>query len=209
MVYKIGLLGTHGTGKTLLSYGVAEKLGIRKDIDLSVRVIGELATVARERAIPIDQQTTLEAQAWILARQIATELEAEIYKYDVAICDRTVLDNYCYMANKIGPRENYLKLVLGHCKSHPYSKLYFLPITERLNPKKRDADPEFQKAIDQKIRLFLAEHSIDYITLLHDRRSWKKIIVEQTVEDLKELEKKKEQERLVGMTKWGKPFPSD
>ncbi len=138
MVYKIGLVSTHGTGKTTLSYTIAGLLKERKDIDLSVKVIGELATDARERAIPIDQTTTLEAQAWILTSQVSAELHAELHNYDVAICDRTVLDNYCYMSNKVGQQKHYLDFVLGHCKSHPYSKLYFLPITEqRLNPKKK------------------------------------------------------------------------
>ncbi|MFH0701791.1 MAG: AAA family ATPase [Candidatus Woesearchaeota archaeon] len=133
MVYKIGLMSTHGTGKTTL---VSDVKGALKKKGLNVRVIDELSTIARERNIPIDQTTTLEAQAWILYRQCSAELEAEIYKYDVAICDRTVLDNYCYLFNAVGEDDFYLRLVLDFSKKHPYDSLFYLPIIEELNPLK-------------------------------------------------------------------------
>lgn len=207
MVYKIGLVSTHGTGKTTLSYNIAGLLKERKDIDLSVEVIGELATYARKRAIPIDQKTTLEAQAWILHRQCAAELEAEIYKYDVAICDRTVFDNYCYLENAVGFKQNYLDMVRWHSKAHPYDCLFYLPIVGKFSPKKRDPDQKFQKAIDERIVSFLSSEKIDYITLPPERRKWKSLVVQHTLKDLKQLSEQKEQERRAGMTKWAKSLP--
>lgn len=56
MIYKISLMGTHGTRKTTLAYGVATKL---QENNLTVRVIGEIATLARDRGFPIDRETTL------------------------------------------------------------------------------------------------------------------------------------------------------
>ena len=94
-MYKIGLASSHGTRKTGLSYGLAEAL---KKYG-SVRVVGELSTIARERGMPIDQKTTLETQAWILLRHCSAELEGIIYNYKFTICDRTVYDNYSYMKN--------------------------------------------------------------------------------------------------------------
>lgn len=190
MVYKIGLVSTHGTGKTTLAYDIAAEL---KKKNLTVRVVAELATVARERAIPIDKKTTLEAQAWILHRQCAAELEAKIYEWDVAICDRTVFDNYCYLGNAVGASmphstESYLNMVKEHYSCHPYDCLFYLPIVGKFSPKKRDPDREFQKAIDERIVSFLSSEKIDYITLPSERRTWKSLVVQQTLKDLKGLE---------------------
>jgi thymidylate kinase len=204
MTYKIGLLSTHGTGKTTLAYDIAAEL---KKKNLTIRVVAELATVARERAIPIDKKTTLEAQAWILHRQCAAELEAKIYEWDVAICDRTVLDNYCYLENAVGPNSNYRKMALEHYTAHPYDCLFYLPVVGKFSPKKRDPDQEFQRAIDEKIVKFMADYNINYITLPSDRRKWKSLVVQYTLKDLKELEEKKEQERRKGMTKWAESLP--
>ncbi|MEK6938911.1 MAG: AAA family ATPase [Nanoarchaeota archaeon] len=139
MVYKTGLMSTHGTGKTTLAFDVAGEL---KKKSLKVRVIRELATLARERNIPIDQTTTLEAQAWILYRQCSAELEAKIYNYDVVICDRTVLDNYCYLLNAVGEDKFYQDLALGFSRKHPYDSLFYLPITGELNPLKPSGSGE-------------------------------------------------------------------
>lgn len=204
MVYEIGLVSTHGTGKTTLAYDIAAEL---KKKNLTIRVVAELATVARERAIPIDQKTTLEAQAWILHRQCAAELEAKIYNYDVTICDRTVLDNYCYLEKAVGARQEYRRMALEHYAAHPYDRLFYLPVVGKFSSKKRDPDQEFQRAIDQRIVAFLAEHNIEYITLPPERRKWKSLVVQYTLKDLREIEKKKEQERRAGMKKWAGSLP--
>ena len=202
--YKIGLLSTHGTGKTTLAYEIAAEL---KKKNYSVRVIGEIATIARERAIPIDQITTLEAQAWILHRQCSTELEAVIANWEVTICDRTVLDNYCYLENKVGANQYYREIALRHHDVHPYQRLFYLPVVGKFSSKKRDPDQEFQIAIDQRIVKFLTEQNINYITLPPERRKWKSLVVQYALKDLKELNDKKEQELRAGMTKWAKSLP--
>ena len=68
---KIAFIGTHGVGKTTLCYELAASL---KKRDLSVELVRE---VARECPLPINRDTTLKAQSWILHTQIARELEAE------------------------------------------------------------------------------------------------------------------------------------
>ena len=78
---KVAFIGTHGVGKTTLCYDLAAAL---KKRDLTVELVRE---VARECPLPINQETTLKAQAWILHTQIAWELQAEA-KADVVFCDR-------------------------------------------------------------------------------------------------------------------------
>lgn len=183
MVYKIGLLGTHGTGKTTLAHGIAAGL---KKIDYTVRVISEIATVARERGFPIDRETTLAAQGWILLNQCAAELEAEIHGYKIAICDRTVFDNDKYLQRAVGNNHHYTELMRGHAQTHPYQALYYLPLTFDLKAEKRDPNPEFQQEMDRLISGYIAHDLPQCIRLPDDKpEEWVNIVVQKTWEDLR------------------------
>src|SRR5215210_8613040 len=82
---KIAFVGSHGVGKTTLCFDLASQL---KRLDLGVDLVKE---VARRCPLPINEETTPDAQAWILHTQIAEELEAAAM-YEVVVCDRSVLD---------------------------------------------------------------------------------------------------------------------
>ena len=58
-MYKIAFIGSHGVGKTTLAYGLAARLK-RRDFDLEVVV-----EVARRCPLPLNEETTVEAQSWI------------------------------------------------------------------------------------------------------------------------------------------------
>jgi len=92
---KLALIGTHGVGKTTLAYEICSLL---KKADYNVELVTE---VARQSPFPVNAATTLEGQLWILHAQIAAELDAARRAPHV-ICDRSVLDNYCYLLNKFG-----------------------------------------------------------------------------------------------------------
>ena len=64
---KIAFIGSHGVGKTTLCYDLASRL---KRQDRAVDLVKE---VARRCPLPINRETTREAQAWILHTQIADE----------------------------------------------------------------------------------------------------------------------------------------
>jgi len=190
-MYKIGLISTHGTGKTTLTYSICGEL---KKQGIKVKPIAEIATLAFERGFPINKNTTLESQAWIFHNQCSLELEAEMYKYEVCICDRTVLDNYCYMEYTLGKQEKYLEMSLNHYKMHPYTKLYLVPIVDEDVPLLFDGvratNKDFQKEIDTKLRTFLKDKRIEFIELPipnpkdTTRQDWIKIITENTLKDL-------------------------
>jgi thymidylate kinase len=190
MVYKIGLTSTHGTGKTSLRFDVAGALSKRGIKTIDVR---EVATLATHLGIPINQETTLEAQAWILHKQCSLELKGTIDKNQAIVSDRTVFDNYIYLANACGENPHYLNLALNHAKQHPYSKIYLLPIVGELEENgTRDAeDKQFQITINDKLETFLGEHNIEHIKLPipkpydKDREEWLKLIVYETLKDLK------------------------
>ena len=62
---KIAFIGTHGVGKTTLCYDLAAAL---KKHGAVVDIVKE---VARLSPLPINRQTSLDAQMWILSTQIA------------------------------------------------------------------------------------------------------------------------------------------
>lgn len=211
MVYKIGLIGTHGTGKTALAALLAGELKRR---GIEAKFIGEIATEAKERGLPINEGTTIKAQLWILHTQFAKELAFSQQResrpnYDVIICDRGP-DNYCYLEHNLG-KENYaLSLTLGHLQVAPYSRLFLLPITEGnivLGSGIRSINPAFQLEMDRKVRCFLEEQEIAFIELPVPEKGdnlrdiWVKIIVNQTLKDLGHPEEHYIQQTLLDFKK--------
>ncbi len=194
MVYKIGLVGTHGTGKTALAGLINSELR-RRGIE-STQII-ECATKARERGIVINEDTTLADQLYILYTQFSEEIlfsrpREGHPKYEVIVCDRGP-DNYCYLERSVGPSEGALLLTLRHLKFFNYDRLYLLPIVSSGPPTRngvRAADPEFQKEMDQRVRAFLAKYEIPHTILPTPeesdpyRNEWIRIVVNDTLKSL-------------------------
>src|SRR6476646_6949690 len=116
---KLAFVGSHGGGKTTLCFDLASQL---KRLDLGVDLVKE---VARRCPLPINEQTTPDAQAWILHTQMAEELAAAA-NYDVVICDRSVLINYAYLVARIGRRPEFEALVRSWIAS--YNFLFKVPV---------------------------------------------------------------------------------
>jgi hypothetical protein len=172
---KIALIGTHGVGKTTLAYEICSLL---KKADHNVELVTE---VARRSPFPINEGTTLEAQLWILHAQIAKELEASSRSQHV-ICDRSVLDNYCYLVNKFA-RQPQLEQWLGWWMG-TYSLLVSVPpMAEGIPPDGfRSENLEFQERIHDLIGEMVSEPQFaahrDRVLWLHrrDRRVWGEMI---------------------------------
>lgn len=194
MVYKIGLVGTHGTGKTALAGLINSELR-RRGIE-STQII-ECATKARERGIVLNEETTLADQLYLLYTQFSEEIllsrEREGHpQYEVIVCDRGP-DNYCYLERSVGPSKGALELTLRHLKHFSYNQLYLLPIVNSGPPARngiRALDPEFQKEMDVRVRTFLSKYDIAHTVLPHPkdddpyRNEWVRLIVNNTLEDL-------------------------
>ena len=95
-------MSTHGTGKTTLCYDVAAQL---KKRGFKVKVFSEIASSAYERGIPINENTTLNAQMYIMMQHISEELIAGIRGYQIVVCDRSVFDNLVYMERRCGKND--------------------------------------------------------------------------------------------------------
>ena len=137
---KLALIGTHGVGKTTLVYEVCSLL---KKAHHNVELVTE---VARQSPFPVNLETTMSGQLWILHAQIAAELEATL-RAPLMITDRAVLDNYCYLVNKFG-RQPYLEAWLAWWM-RSYSVLIGVPPVEGGIPRDgfRSEDRAFQLRI--------------------------------------------------------------
>ena len=159
---KLALIGSHGVGKTTLAYEVCSLL---KKADYSVELVTE---VARQSPFPISEGTTVEGQLWILHTQIAKELEAAFHAEHL-ICDRSVLDNYCYLVNRFG-RQPQLEQWLAWWMNG-YSLLVSVPpMADGIPPDGfRSENLEFQERIHDLIGETLSEPQFSAI---HDRVLW-------------------------------------
>jgi GTPase SAR1 family protein len=159
---KIAFIGSHGVGKTTLCYDLASRL---KRQDRAVDLVKE---VARRCPLPINRETTLAAQAWILHTQIADELAA-VAQNDVVICDRSVLDNYAYLVHQAGRLPEYDALVREWLKT--YDRLFKVPIIDAPTfDGQRDVSRTFQEDIDGVIDRLAGELGVTCHRLDSDAR---------------------------------------
>lgn len=151
---KLALIGTHGVGKTTLAYEICSLL---KKSAYNVELVTE---VARQSPFPVNAATTLEGQLWILHAQIAAELDAGRHAPHV-ICDRAVLDNYCYLVNKFG-RQPQLESWLAWWMDS-YSMLVGVPPVAFEIPSDgfRSEDRAFQQRIHVLLNELLAAPPFD------------------------------------------------
>ncbi len=162
---KLAFVGTHGVGKTTLCFELAAHL---KRLDVAVELVKE---VARRCPLPINEETTLDAQTWILHTQIADEITAAA-QYDVVVCDRSVLDNYAYLVARVG-RRPALDALVGHWLEG-YDALFKVPVIAAPSfDGTRAVSRTFQLEIDETIDHLVDEFSARVIPLdPRDRSGW-------------------------------------
>ena len=162
---KVALIGTHGVGKTTLCFELAARLKRR---DVNVEMVRE---VARRCPLPINRETSLAAQAWILHTQMAWELEA-VANHQLVVCDRSVLDNYCYLLHATGHQPAWESLLAAWLPT--YDLLVKVPLwsTPRWDGV-RDTDLAFQRDIDTLIDHELGRYEVPVLRLsAEDREHW-------------------------------------
>ena len=162
---KLAFVGTHGVGKTTLCFDLAAQL---KRLDLGVELVKE---VARRCPLPINEETTIDAQSWILHTQVAEELAAGAI-YEVVICDRSVLDNYAYLVARMGRRPDLDPLVDSWIRG--YDALFKVPVLDAPSfDGTRAVSRSFQMEIDSVIDQLLLDFRVNVMPLDPlDRDGW-------------------------------------
>ena len=178
---KIAFIGTHGVGKTTLCYDLASVL---KRQGFNVDMVKE---VARLSPLPINRKTSLDAQTWILMTQVAEEIRSAS-QHDIVLCDRSVLDNYAYLALACGRQAEIERFVDYWLRS--YDLLVKVPVTGRADADGvRDVDEQFVVAIDRLVDQLIAEKGLRCARLEPDRRdAWSEQIREIVLRDRDQAE---------------------
>jgi len=161
--FKIAFIGSHGVGKTTACYGLAARLKAR---DIALDVVHE---VARRCPLPINEETGVASESWILHTQIGEEVIAQA-RYPVVICDRSILDNYVYLLLAAGPQKGLEPLIDYWMDT--YDLLVHIPVVEEPSADGvRAVDPQFQRAIDERLADELASRGLTTLKLHPDHRS--------------------------------------
>jgi nicotinamide riboside kinase len=162
---KVAFIGSHGVGKTTLCFDLAAAL---KRHPLNVDIVKE---VARLSPLPINRRTSRDAQIWILMTQIAEEIRSAD-RHEVVICDRSVLDNYAYLALACGRQREIEQFVDFWLRT--YDLLVKVPVIGRADPDGvRDVDETFVWAIDALVDALLNEKQVRHERLAPDaRENW-------------------------------------
>lgn len=164
-IMKLALIGTHGIGKTTLCFELAARLK-RRNTDVEM-----VREVARGCPLPINQQTTVAAQEWILHMQMASEIEAQA-EHEVVLCDRSVLDNYCYLVHAAGTDSTWEKVLDTWLPT--YDVLIHVPIWSHPTfDGVRAVDPVFQEEIDTLLEGMIAARGLTPLRLSgSNQREW-------------------------------------
>jgi len=171
---KIALIGSHGVGKTTLCYELAALLK-RRNVDLEI-----VREVARRCPLPINQETTVTAQEWILHTQVAMEIEAKA-AHEVVICDRSLLDNYCYLVHAAGSSPQWERVLDSWMST--YELLVHVPLWRRPTyDGVRAVDPGFQEQIELLLDGMISARGLRPLRLAPDRRDrWGRDILDQVL----------------------------
>jgi nicotinamide riboside kinase len=167
---KIGLMGSHDTGKTTLGFTICSKLKTRH---YHVDFVAEVA-----RHIPVqltlNEGTNFHAQYWILNEQINEEILAILRGANMIVTDRTVADNYAYAYRAARPHvqqvsEEDLKVMEAKCKHwvKTYDFLFYVSIPEKKSEDDgfRATDKQFQLEIDGYIKQIITDWNLTVVPL--------------------------------------------
>lgn len=161
--YKCAFIGSQGSGKTTKAYELATTL---KKMGKDVFVLSE---VARSCPLPINEETTIEAQFWIFGKQITREQSA---KAEIIISDRTLLDSIAYGYRKFPDTyKSLFPFIKEYMKTYDF--VIYLPPNDGFlkDDGLRSINKSFRNEIDSLISQFIIDfdiktHSVDDV-LLH------------------------------------------
>ncbi len=161
---KLGITGTHSTGKSTL----ITQLGIKlKERGFRVKCVSDLATEAYKSGFPILQNHTFESTLWIMSRGISCELEASL-QADVVLVDRPIMDAMAYLLAALNHRGCNLtpdesKYLFDLAQHH--ARTYEVICKTVLDPNiplgaGRDKDMTFRAAVDDQFKTVFSKISV-------------------------------------------------
>ncbi|MEV7394780.1 AAA family ATPase [Streptomyces sp. NPDC091215] len=170
---RIGVLGTHSTGKTTLLKRIEMELRAE---GVTVARTGRLGKRAAAAGLPKMQHHTAASTEWIITQGIADELAAAAQGAEVVLLDRAAHDAIAYFHAALEYRaeashrlERERLLALASTQLPKYDML-FATVLDESKPVEHghDYDPRFRRLVDQHIRLLLDQGDIAHQRVTSD-----------------------------------------
>jgi len=173
MAIKVGLSGTHGSGKTSAAFYLSAELSrIASGVDV-------LTELARKTGWPVNEQGDDFTQLWLIASQIVREIEeARRPGTRYLICDRTVMDNYVYCQYHSGSDEVLFSLAQRWMQTYDYM-IYVIPDMPLEEDGFRSTDIIFQTEIKE-----IFDDILDDLTIEPLRIKSSNLFQVETIEDI-------------------------
>ncbi|AYN30645.1 hypothetical protein DUI70_0142 [Streptomyces albus] len=176
---RIGVMGTHSTGKSLLMRHIEREL---RSLDIPVQRTGLLGRRAALVPLPKMQHHTVDSTRWILATGIADEIGAAARLDDapvrVVLADRACWDALAYFRAALEwrgesvprpDREALHRLALAHA---PYDLLFATVLDPDLPVKaKHGYDARYRALVDHHTHVLLREENVPYVRVTGDDAS--------------------------------------
>lgn len=167
---RIGITGTHSTGKTLLLKRIEMEL---RSHGVAVARTGRLAKRAAALGFPKMHHHTAASTEWIICQGTADILAAEAQGADVVLVDRAPIDALAYYNAALEYRDEradpleHERLRLLAATQHPTFTLLLATV---LNPDipalaadGHPYDPHYRTLVDAHIHTLLAEDHLDHV----------------------------------------------
>ncbi len=171
---RIGIIGTHSTGKTLLMRRIEMEL---RALGAPVARVGGLGKKAAELGLPKMQRHTELSTEWVIATGVAAELTGAI-RADVVLADQAppgALAYYTAALKHRGEQPDPVTLDRLHALVATQTPKYDLLFATVLDP---DApvtghgyDPAFRDLVDAEVHAYLAAHELPHVRVTNDDES--------------------------------------
>lgn len=171
MVFKVGVAGTHSTGKTTFLDKLEAKT---RSLGLRVNRVSDIGSKASSAGFPILRNHTFESTLWIMSQSTADELRAAL-TCDVLLVDRPVIDALGYLNAALRYRAETLpdwQSDLLAQYAWGYARSYDVLLKTTLDPaiplgigKERDRDEAFRIMVAQEMDIAFSRTTIKFRAL--------------------------------------------
>jgi hypothetical protein len=173
---RIGVTGTHSTGKTLLLKRIEMEM---RGHGIAVARTGRLAKRAAAIGLPKMQHHTVASTEWIITQGIADELAMAAQGAQAVLADRAVHDAYAYYSAALEFRGEHAdpwegdRLRLLIATQAPKYDLLLATVLDQSVPvdQTHDYDPRYRILVDTHVHSILRDARLKHVRVTSDADS--------------------------------------
>lgn len=150
---RITIIGAHGVGKSTLSKELSTALNLP--------IIHDVVVEAFKKGFEINENTPVETQFWLFARQLEEEKNTQQFIADKSLMDYSVYADVLFTDERV-------KSLLAEMvrKNINYDQVFYLPIEFAIEDDGlRSTNIDFQKRVDDRYRELISDWGIEHTVL--------------------------------------------